>query len=323
MLTKELFTVYYTLKKVTEKRTMKRIVFLISIFFVVQEVCSYENEPVHFFIVIPTYRNHQWCIENIESVVKQAYPHWHACIIIDGSPQEDDGTGDALRQYIKEHPEVADKIILHQNTVRLHAMANVYNAVHSCPDEWVVVILDGDDALFNEHVLERLAQEYEDPRTWLTYGQFIFWPRLRVGTCKALPEHVIRERLFREYPWVTSHVRTFYAWLFKLIKKEDLLFNNAFLEVAGDLAIMFPMLEMASDGHIRFISDILYLYREHQANDCALRSGLVVQMTDYLRSKKRYRPLLRNPYQRKVTVKKISERTTTYYKLFPKKGNYR
>jgi hypothetical protein len=43
--------------------------------------------------------------------------------------------------------------------------------------------------------------------------------------------------------------------LFKKIKKEDLLYEGEFVLMSWDIAMMFPMLEMESKGHIAFISN--------------------------------------------------------------------
>ena len=70
---------------------------------------------------------------------------------------------------------------------------------------------------------------------------------------------MIRKNNFRLYPNTPSHLRTFYAGLFHKIKKDDLLFKGDFFSVTYDLAIMFPMVEMARLHH-RYIPDILVEY---------------------------------------------------------------
>jgi hypothetical protein len=34
------------------------------------------DPPIEFVVVIPSYNNEKWCIKNLNSVVKQSYPHW-------------------------------------------------------------------------------------------------------------------------------------------------------------------------------------------------------------------------------------------------------
>ena len=78
---------------------------------------------------------------------------------------------------------------------------------------------------------------------------------------------MIQNKSFRKQPWSASHLRTFYAALFKKIKLEDLLYEGEFFPMASDLAMMFPMLEM-SGNHAHFIKEVLYLYnRSNPLND--------------------------------------------------------
>ncbi len=69
---------------------------------------------------------------------------------------------------------------------------------------------------------------------WMTYGQFREWPSGRklvfVIICLA---RVVQRNAFREYSAIPSHLRTFYAGLFKKIKKEDLMYAGQFLANDG------------------------------------------------------------------------------------------
>lgn len=244
-----------------------------------------------FFVIIPTYHNRAWCIKNLEALVQQTYTNWHAYIIVDGSWDEDDGTGKLLQEYILGR-QLGDKITFVHNHERKLALANIYDAIHdACGDDWIVVLYDGDDWFYCNEVLARVAKEYRDGTTWLTYGQYVDFPKMNRGCCAPLPIHVMRERTFRSYRWVTSHLRTFKAWLFKKIRREDLLYHGQFYPVAWDLAFMFPMLEMASRGHIRFISDVLYVYNHHDCNDYRKNLALQTCLDKYLRTLPSYKPL--------------------------------
>ncbi len=90
-----------------------------------------------------------------------------------------------------------------------------------------------------------------------------YYPEGEIGICKAIPDEIIKTNSFRKYNWVTSHLKTFYAGLFKRIKLYDLQYDGKFFSMANDVAMMMPMLEMARNGHIKFISDILYVYNHH------------------------------------------------------------
>lgn len=112
------------------------------------------------------------------------------------------------------------------------------------------------------------------------------------GFCKPLPQGVMDTNSFRRYDFVTTHLRTFKAGLFKRIHREDLMYKDDFYPMAGDLAWLFPMLEMASKGHIRFIPDILYLYNhKNPSSDHNKNLELQQELTYEIYSKRPYEPL--------------------------------
>ena len=68
-----------------------------------------------------------------------------------------------------------------------------------------------------------------------------------------------------------------------------MLYEGKFFNVTWDLAIMFPMLEMASDGHIRFIPDVLYIYNaDNPLSDIKQQRELQKRLEDVIRKKTRY-----------------------------------
>ena len=168
------------------------------------------------------------------------------------------GTGEFVEAY-KDKFNLGNKFSIIRNKIKVGAHENIYHAVHSCDDDEIVLIVDGDDWLARNDVLEILYGVYSDPNVWLTYGQLQRYPSGVIGTCHEIPEEVIKSNSFRSYPWTSSHLRTFYAWLYKRIKMEDIMFKGKFVPVCGDVAIMFPMLEMAGT-HSRFIPEVLYIY---------------------------------------------------------------
>jgi hypothetical protein len=150
------------------------------------------------------------------------------------------------------------------------------------------VLVDGDDWLSNNDVLSYLNQVYQDTNVWLTYGQFQWYPAHFPGFASALPSWVIDHNAIRDFAWTTTHLRTFYAGLFQKIKREDFLYEGKFASMAWDLAIMFPMMEMAAERH-KFIDEILYTYNTaNQINDN--KKNLVLQdaINASLRERTRY-----------------------------------
>ena len=54
---------------------------------------------IEFEVIVPTYNNARWCIKNIESLVCQDYPHWHATVIVDAAT---DTTAQQIQNYIAQ-----------------------------------------------------------------------------------------------------------------------------------------------------------------------------------------------------------------------------
>lgn len=246
----------------------------------------YANQEKPIVVVIPSYNNAQWYERNLNSVCFQNYNNYHIIYIDDCSP---DGTGNLVRAYIAKH-KLENKVTLICNDKNCGAMANHYKAVWMCADDVIIVHLDGDDFLKHNNVLARINREYQNPDVWMTYGQFERFPSRVIGFCRAMPASIIQRNTFREYAWITSHLRTFYAGLFKQIKLRDFVYDDKYYDITCDLAMMFPLLELAG-AHIRFIPDVLYVYNEATTiNDC--KKNLIGQLhcEKEIRSKKKYKP---------------------------------
>ncbi|MCX5925179.1 MAG: glycosyltransferase [Candidatus Dependentiae bacterium] len=243
-------------------------------------------------IIIPSYNNSRYYKANVDSVLSQKYTNFRAIYIDDCSP---DGTGALVEEYIK-HYDTDHRITLIKNSTRHGALANLYHAIHSCDNNDIILTLDGDDWFAHKKVLSKINQYYQNPDTWMTYGQFKHYPSNKHGGCIQLPYKVIKNNSYRNYPWVTSQLRTFYAWLFKRIQKEDLLYEGDFFAMTYDQAIMFPMLEM-SGGRSTFIPDYIYMYnRLNPINDDKVNQGLQAYLEKHIRSQKRYtrlKPLIK------------------------------
>lgn len=242
-------------------------------------------DPLQFSVVIPSYNNAKWYEQNLTSVICQSNPNWHIYYINDASK---DKTGKLVREFIKKN-HLSKRITFIENKTRKGALCNLYNTIQKIDPHHVVVLLDGDDWFNSPLTLQILAQHYADESVWLTYGSFISHPAGYPNPCRPIDPEIAATRTFRSNKWVSSHLRTFYAKLFHKIKREDLLINGSFYPMAWDLAIMFPMLEMASLGHFRFIDKILYTYNvQNPLNDFKVNHKLLRKLDQEIRKKPAY-----------------------------------
>ncbi len=247
---------------------------------------GYEEKPM--VVVVPSYNNAKLYKWNLDSLCFQNYDNYRIVYIDDCSP---DGTGDLVRAYIDEH-NLQGKVTLIRNEVNKGALYNLYNVIHQCDDDAIIVTVDGDDKLAHNNVLKRVNSEYQDPNVWMTYGQHESYPNGKKGFCRHIHPAVIQKQAYREVDWVTSHLRTFYAGLFKKIKLKDLLYEHELFRVTWDMAFLFPMLEMAK-GKWRFIPEVLYVYNEDTPlNDYKLRLIKQLRCDKVIRAKEKYAPII-------------------------------
>lgn len=236
-------------------------------------------------IVTASYNNKDWYQRNLDSIFCQNYQNYKVIYVDDCSP---DGTGDLVEKYVQEKMQ-QHRVTLIKNKKRIGSpLANQYPAIHSCNDKDIIIIVDGDDFLAHPNVLTYINNVYSDYNVWLTYGQFVEYPSGVRGFCCPMPLNIVINNAFREYPNIPSHLRTFYAGLFKQIKKEDMMLDGEFFKMTGDMGAMLPMIEMARD-HFKFIREILYIYNSGTVlNEFKVSKDLQRKIDLIIRSRPRY-----------------------------------
>jgi glycosyltransferase involved in cell wall biosynthesis len=238
-------------------------------------------------LIIPSYNNAKWYQKNLFSVLAQKYDNWRVVYTDDKSP---DGTGELVKKMVQDRKKT-DLINVSINEDRVGALHNLYTMIHECDDDEIVVTLDGDDWLMHGDVLSRVNEEYNKKDVWMTYGSYVDLPRNTRGCCKPYEPEVINHNRFRNVPWRASHLRTFYAKLFKQIKKEDMQYEGKFYESAWDLSFMLPMLEM-SGTHFSYMKDILYGYNnENPISDFRIKQQQQAMFDGHIRRRPKYQPL--------------------------------
>jgi glycosyltransferase involved in cell wall biosynthesis len=217
-----------------------------------------------FVIVVPSFNNALWCRQNLDSIFRQDYPRFRLVYIDDAST---DDTARFVAEYFDEK-SLTHRVTFVRNEVRVGPLANIDRAVRSCDPSEVVALVDGDDFLAHDRVLTRLNAIYRDPDVWVTWGQFIRFPQGGEGFCAAIPPEIVSANAFRDHPFVSSHLRTFYAGLYQRVRPVDLQDGDGrFFTIAGDVAQMFALMEMAG-SRARFVDEVLYHYnRENPLND--------------------------------------------------------
>lgn len=253
-------------------------------------VCCSLGFAVEKPIVVLTtaYNVRQWTLKNVNSILKQDYGNYRVIYVDDASS---DGTADFVETIVqKARKRVSFHLV--RNHQRKGALYNIYSAIHSyCGGDEIVVSLDGDDWFSHDRVLRQINEAYNgEKEVWLTHGSMQEFPSNGIGWSIPIPSEIVDRHAFRTFR-CPSHLRTFYAWLFKKIRLEDLLYQGEFFSMTWDQAIMFPMIEMAAERHA-FISDCLYIYNHtNPLNDNKVNAQLQNDLEKYIRAMPPYERL--------------------------------
>jgi glycosyltransferase involved in cell wall biosynthesis len=245
-----------------------------------------QSKPLHvntsqkaFVILISAHNNANLCEKCLFSALTQQYENFRIIYIDDASTDD----SFSLASRLTSLSTLKDKVTLIQNSTAKGSLSNLYTTIQNCENHEIIVPVEGNDFLAHEKVLLKLNKAYAKPSTWMTYGNFLEYPSYRQSPVKSKPisKSIIFNNAFRSHDVHDTYLKTFYAALFKQIKKEDLLFKGKFLPSNGSLAYFLPLLEL-SGKHAIFINDILYLHST-QSN-----SSLSKDYVSYMRTLPKY-----------------------------------
>jgi glycosyltransferase involved in cell wall biosynthesis len=208
-------------------------------------------------IITPFYNPGEFLETCVNTLMSQKYDNFKVLFVDDCST---DGSFDKL-------PHDNEKAVIIKNETRKTALENIHDAIvnHCDPDD-IVVLVDGDDWLPNKNVLSYINDFYNQNDCWIMYGQ-ANWTDGRRGFASAYSAEEFKN--IRKTPFRVSHLRTFRAGLYQKIKEQDSDFScmkdssGGFYKMTYDVAIMFPILEMAGVEKVAFNDTILYIYNRN------------------------------------------------------------
>lgn len=226
-------------------------------------------------IIVPFYNAKPFLEMCINSIMTQKYDNFKAIFIDDAST---DGSWDLL-------PHDDERAVCIRNEENLTALENIHNAIMDhCDPQDIVVLVDGDDWLNGKKVLKYIDEFYKKEDCWIMYGQATWTnsdknPRGLKGVAHPYSKddfNDLRNSLFK-----ISHIRTFIAGLYHKIQEQDHDFScmknsdGTFYRCTYDVAIMFPLLEMAGFDKTKYNDKSLYIYnRENPISDDRVRQQL-------------------------------------------------
>lgn len=187
-----------------------------------------------------------------------------------------DGCDLLAQKIIKEN--CIDNIDFIRNKQKKYKIKNLYDIIHEkVDDDDIVIIVDGDDWLYNKNVLLNISEMYKKYNCTYLYSNFVFSHNNMLGICKKIPREDWNPY---KNQWITSHISTFKAKSFKSINNRNFVDNeNNWFEMGCDQAYILPILEnIRRKGNLLkdvcFIDEPCYTYH-HTGNPSKPRDGLL------------------------------------------------
>lgn len=249
-----------------------------------------------FCIGIPIFNAADTLAAGLDLLRRQAHREFRCVLVDDGST---DDSAAIARRAIGTDP----RFEWVRNAEHRYSLGSICRAIEFLapgPGE-VVVLVDGDDSLYDTFSLMHLANAYADPDCWLTYGSYVTNAAVIPDpACHRYPEPVVARNAFRKAAWHGTHLKSFRAELWNRLDPEQFHATEAewrgvrgqilrhgrlrrwwqlrhvawtdmhdpsgrWFRRCSDRAVMFPLLELAG-RHAHFIDRPLYRYRTTAAS---------------------------------------------------------
>ncbi len=242
-----------------------------------------QDQKFLFNIIVPVFNAEIYLEKCLNSIIKQSYKNFQVKVI-------DDCSTDSSYEVTSSICADYKNFDISKNIRRKGALNNIYNLLSlkvKDPSKTIDILLDGDDYLYSGDVLNIIYEKYLNNNCLITYGSHLSSKGVQG---KKYPWLVRKLNLYRKYFWYASHLRTFRHDLWLSVNPNDLKNKNGqYFSVAWDLAIMFPMLEMAGNRQ-EFLNDILYVYNDQNPiSDHKIRRKEQISAAKEIRRKKRYK----------------------------------
>ena len=248
-----------------------------------KEIEYKENKKFLFNIIVPVFNAEKYLKKCLNSIIKQSYKNFQVKVIDDCST---DSSYELASSICVNH----ENFQIIQNSRRLGALNNIFELLSlkvKDPAKTIDILIDGDDYLYSGDVFNIIYERYLNTNCLITYGSYLSSKGVQG---MKYPWLIRKFNLYRKYFWYASHLRTFRHDLWLSVNPNDLLNKNGqYFSVAWDLAIMFPMLEMAGNRQV-FLKDLLYVYNDQNPiSDHKIRRREQILAAKEIRRKKRYR----------------------------------
>jgi glycosyltransferase involved in cell wall biosynthesis len=205
------------------------------------------DRKLKIVFVSPCYNAEKNLKNLIGSIASQNDSRWHHVII-------DDISSDNTYEIALELTQSDSRFTVIKNTEKKYALRNIIETSRMFQnDNAVIATVDGDDSLCNESTVNKVLQCY-------TAGSDIVWTAHKwdlknLNISKEMPGNVNPY----QWPWCSSHLRTFRSSLLKDISDENFKdWNGEWFKRGYDQALMLPLLYKTQKRF--YLNEVCYQY---------------------------------------------------------------
>jgi len=204
-----------------------------------------------FVIVMPCFNAERTITQSLLSVISQSYNNWKILI-------RDDMSTDSTRKIVDNIVSVfglGEKIKVKTNKSKKWEVANIIDMLEECDDNDIVCRLDGDDWLTDLDCFAILNNRYNE------LDVDVMWTAHRWAfTDNNISSNLPKDANPYEYPWVSSHFKTFRKRLINNVDDSNFRGQDGeYFKRIGDQAIYLPVLHQ-SKGNWHFEPKVMYHY---------------------------------------------------------------
>lgn len=201
----------------------------------------------------------------LTSIKNQTNQNWKCAVVL---TETEDKTFEKAKKF------ESDKITVVKTPKNNFVIKNYLKAIEILKpsDNSILVNVDADDWLIDNDVLTKIDIEYmKNPNLMITCGSWKTFPDYINIPSNCIPYTVDDfKKGIRKVGFRGTHLRTMKYIVFKNIDEKEFKdsITGEIYNVAADVAIMNPALEMVGFENYKFIKDILYVYnRETDFNE--------------------------------------------------------
>jgi glycosyltransferase involved in cell wall biosynthesis len=205
-------------------------------------------------VIVSTFWNSEkYVADCIKSIKNQYYTEFVVYMV-------DDVSTDNSYEVALEAIDGDERFTLIRNTEKKYKTKNFIDVINNNQDiDWddVIIEIDGDDQLSDNFVLGLINKIYTNENIWICGSKWMDKNGV-VGNYGKFNADKARIK-----SWNFSHMRTYRAFLFRMIKEEHLMYEGEYFKAGCDIGAGIPMLEMAGNEHFYYLDQVTYIYTWH------------------------------------------------------------